>query len=79
MLNDEQVMHWRFVLVGMIGPYALIAPREEIQAIRDKMQSGLDVKRPVQDEVCSCDPVKNGTTTYLDGRIICNKCRKPRH
>jgi predicted DNA-binding transcriptional regulator len=38
-LTDQQVENWRRVLVGMIGPYALITPREEIQKLRDKMQN----------------------------------------
>lgn len=37
-LSAEQVENWRRVLCGMIGPYALLIPVKEIQAIRDKMQ-----------------------------------------
>jgi len=40
-LTDEQIKNWREVLVGMIGPYALIMPREEIQAFRDKTQNAV--------------------------------------
>jgi hypothetical protein len=38
-LTAEQVENWRRVLYGMIGPYALLAPREEIQRLRDEMQN----------------------------------------
>lgn len=40
-LTDEQIKNWRKVLVGMIGPYALIMPKEEIQAFRDKTQNAV--------------------------------------
>lgn len=40
-LTDEQVENWRKILCVTLGPYALIAPREQIQAIRDKMQKGV--------------------------------------
>jgi hypothetical protein len=38
-LSDEQVQSWRKILLLQIGPYAMIMPPEEIQKIRDKMQS----------------------------------------
>jgi len=38
-LTDEQVENWRKVLCQTLGPYALIAPREQIQEIRDNMQN----------------------------------------
>jgi Skp family chaperone for outer membrane proteins len=38
-LTDEQVENWRRVLLRVMGPYALIASREEIQKLRDKMQN----------------------------------------
>lgn len=41
-LTDEQVENWRKTLFGMIGPAALILPREEIQSFRDSMQSRAD-------------------------------------
>jgi len=37
-LTDEQIDNWRKVLSMSLGPYALIMPKEEVQAIRDKMQ-----------------------------------------
>lgn len=37
-LTPEQIKNWRNVLFGMIGPYALIAPDEDIQKMRDEMQ-----------------------------------------
>lgn len=37
-LTDEQVQNWRMILCEMIGPYALIMPRAQVQELRDKMQ-----------------------------------------
>jgi hypothetical protein len=37
-LTPKQIENWRRVLVGIIGPYALIMPEADIQAYRDKMQ-----------------------------------------
>ena len=41
-MTPEQIKNFRSVLVGMIGPYALIMPDEEIVAMRDKFQERLD-------------------------------------
>lgn len=38
-ITPEQIKNWRRVLIGMIGPYALIMPDEEVQKFRDKMQA----------------------------------------
>lgn len=38
MLSKEQIENWRKVLCHQLGPYALIMPEEQIQAIRDRMQ-----------------------------------------
>ena len=40
-LTPEQIQHWRTVLCGILGPYALIAPDSTIQAIRDQFQKRL--------------------------------------
>jgi len=40
-LTPEQIKNWRNVLLGMIGPYALLMPDAEVQAMRDKLQSEL--------------------------------------
>ena len=37
-MTDEQIENYRRVLVGMVGPYALLMSREQIQALRDAMQ-----------------------------------------
>ncbi len=47
-LTDEQVENWRRILCGMLGPYALIAPRGQIQAFRDKMQNAANESREVK-------------------------------
>ena len=44
-LTPEQIKNWRNTLVGVIGPYALIMPDEEVQKIRDEMQSNLDEEK----------------------------------
>ena len=41
-ITDEQVANWRKVLVVMLGPYALIAPRERIEQLAEAMQRKLD-------------------------------------
>ena len=41
-LTEEQIDNWRKALLPMLGPYALIAPAEEIQRLRDKMQDKID-------------------------------------
>ena len=43
-LTPEQVKYWRTVLVGIIGPYALIMSTEKIQAFRDKMEGDVEEK-----------------------------------
>ena len=48
-MTPEQVLNWRRVLCGMLGPYALIMSDDEINKIRDKMQSelGNNIDKPV--------------------------------
>jgi hypothetical protein len=41
-LTPEQIKNWREVLCGMIGPYGLMMPPEEVQRLRDTMQSRLE-------------------------------------
>lgn len=38
-LIPEQIKNWRNVLLGMIGPYALMMPDEDVQKMRDNMQA----------------------------------------
>jgi hypothetical protein len=40
-LTAEQRRNWRNVLVGMLGPYALMMSDEDIDKFRDKMQSAV--------------------------------------
>lgn len=44
MLTPKQIDAWRRILCGMVGPYALMAPAEQIQAIHDNLQRHLDSK-----------------------------------
>jgi len=41
-LTEDQIEHWRRALYMMVGPYALIAPVEEVQKMRDNMQEYID-------------------------------------
>ena len=41
-LTEEQIKNWREALIKMIWPYALLMPREEIQAFHDKTQRDID-------------------------------------
>ena len=41
-LIDKQIENWRNVLLGMIGPYALIMPKEEIEKLADTFQKRMD-------------------------------------
>lgn len=38
-LSKEQIENWRRVLFTMVGSYALIMPEEDVQRMRDEMQS----------------------------------------
>lgn len=56
-LTPEQVKNWRNMLLGMIGPYALIMPVEDVQRFRDMMQAranaldgGPDIVAPLPHE-----------------------------
>lgn len=37
-MTEFQIENFRKVLIGIVGSYALIMPKEEVIAIRDKMQ-----------------------------------------
>ena len=41
-LTEEQIENWRKVLCTTLGPYALTAPREVIQRIRNNLQTGVN-------------------------------------
>jgi len=47
-MTDEQIENFRRVLCSLIGPYAVIMPKEEIVRFRDKFQNTIDT-RPVED------------------------------
>ena len=75
-LTDKQIENWRRVLVTMIGPYALIIPREQIQHIRDRMKSDIDnLPEESKEEYCICDQNHIGYTRHMDDTITCNRCR----
>lgn len=43
-MTDEQIKNFRSVLCGMIGPYALLMTRDQIQMYRDRMQANIDAR-----------------------------------
>jgi len=49
-MTPEQVLNWRTVLVGMIGPYAFIMSEEEIYKFRDVFQAKVDLLKEESDE-----------------------------
>jgi len=38
-LTPAQLENWRKVLYGILGPYALILPANDIQQMRDRLQT----------------------------------------
>jgi hypothetical protein len=38
-LTPEQIKNWRNVLLGTVGPYALLMPDEDVQKMRVNMQA----------------------------------------
>lgn len=42
-LTPEQMQNWRKLLVGIVGPYALIMPEAQIQEFRGKIQDKADL------------------------------------
>jgi hypothetical protein len=82
-MNDEQVANWRRVLTGQLGAYALIMPKEQIIALRDKLQGQVNAINPMdlvpENSNCLCDRSYYGQTVHGDGRITCNKCKKVRN
>jgi hypothetical protein len=45
-LTPEQIVNWRNILLGMIGPYALIMPCEDVQKMRDEMNAHFNSDEP---------------------------------
>ena len=43
-LSAEQIANWRKALMITFGPWALIMPDEQIQALHDRLQAQLDKK-----------------------------------
>lgn len=41
-LTLEQIENWRTILIGIVGPYALLMTAEEIQKFHDGMQQYID-------------------------------------
>ena len=41
-LSPTQIENWRKALYTTLGPYALIMPAEQVQAMRNKMQDELN-------------------------------------
>jgi len=52
-MTDEQIENWRRVLCKILGPYAMIMSKEDIQKFKDRMQVdvyALDKKLQAEDE-----------------------------
>jgi len=49
-LTEKQIENWRKVIIGMVGPYALIMPKSEIIAFCNKMQENIDKGHLDEDE-----------------------------
>jgi len=43
-LTPEQIKNWRNILVSTLGPYALLMPDSEVQAMHDNMQAKIGEK-----------------------------------
>ena len=41
-MTDAQIESWRSVLVGTFGSYALLMPREQVCALRDRIQAQIN-------------------------------------
>lgn len=41
-MTPEQIKNFRTVLIGMLGPYALIMSDEDVEKMRDKFQEKID-------------------------------------
>jgi hypothetical protein len=44
-MTPEQIKNFREVLCGMIGPYALLMPDEQVIRMRDKFQERLNASQ----------------------------------
>ena len=49
-LTPEQIKNWRNILCGIIGPYALIMPDDDVQRLRDQMQAKMGGPQNVRHE-----------------------------
>jgi hypothetical protein len=38
-LTPDQIANWRKMLLGLVGPYAMLMSDEEIHRVRDDLQS----------------------------------------
>jgi hypothetical protein len=41
-MTDEQIANWRRMLSLLLGPYAFIAPEEDILVVRDRAQGNIN-------------------------------------
>lgn len=48
-LTSKQIENWRNILLGMVGPYALLLTDAEIQQYRDKMQQNFNAVEPQEE------------------------------
>ena len=58
-MTPEQIDNWRKALSMTLGPYALLMPEEQIQALRNKFQNEVD-------EMENIDNKSTGATMISD-------------
>lgn len=68
-MTDEQIENWRKMLLGLLGPYALVMPREKVVAFRDKYQGDInkiEEMRPVN----KTGPVSGEVIDIIRGKKV---------
>ena len=68
-LTTEQITNWRRVLAGMIGPYALLMPDEEIERLCHRMNRDAQLR-------IGADDAGAGESRMI---YSCPKCGEPRN
>ena len=80
-LTDTQVSNWRHVLFGLIGPYAVLMPRADVEKLAKVFQNQMNTlanQVAPKNPFCECDQSHYGKSVGKDGVITCNNCKKER-
>lgn len=67
-LTDQQVENWRYILVDMIGPYAIIMPRDKVEEIAESFQHRINIGVKKDEEEMSQLSFKEGDTVRVRGK-----------